>query len=81
MSADVWSVLINALTTRNFEVIAPDMLGHGFSSAPDKASLYTFESLLVQLLTIFDHYMSVDEKRKCIIIGHSYGYLLYSKNV
>lgn len=48
------------------------MLGHGYSSAPDKANYYTFHSLLIHAITIFDHY--VDDKKKCILIGHSYGY-------
>ncbi|CAH0561772.1 unnamed protein product [Brassicogethes aeneus] len=71
MSADVWQILIDTLVNKGFEVIAPDLLGHGFSSAPDMESLYTFESLLLQLITIFDHYMI--DKKKCIVIGHSYG--------
>ncbi|CAG9816824.1 unnamed protein product [Phaedon cochleariae] len=71
-SADIWSIVINTLVCKGYEVIAPDMLGHGFSSAPTKSSYYTFKSLLLQALTIFDHYMT-NERRKCIMIGHSYG--------
>ncbi|XP_056646507.1 protein ABHD8-like [Diorhabda sublineata] len=71
-SADIWTIVINALTCRGYEVIAPDMLGHGFSSAPTKSTYYTFNNLLRQALTIFDHYMG-ESKRKCVLIGHSYG--------
>ncbi|KAJ8936010.1 hypothetical protein NQ314_012536 [Rhamnusium bicolor] len=71
-SADIWALIINTLVCRGFEVVAPDMIGHGFSSAPDKPSCYNFNNLLHQALTIFDYYMT-DEKRKCILIGHSYG--------
>lgn len=71
-SADMWSLVLNALVSKGYEVIAPDMLGHGFSSAPSKSSYYSFNNLLLQALTIFDHYM-INEKRKCILIGHSYG--------
>ncbi|CAG9855301.1 unnamed protein product [Phyllotreta striolata] len=71
-SADIWTLVINALSSRGYEVVAPDMLGHGFSSAPMKPSYYTFNNLLLQALTIFDHYMA-DSKRKCVLIGHSYG--------
>ncbi|XP_028145587.1 protein ABHD8-like [Diabrotica virgifera virgifera] len=71
-SADIWTIVINAMTCRGYEVVAPDMLGHGFSSAPLKSSYYTFNNLLLQALTIFDYYMA-DSKRKCILIGHSYG--------
>lgn len=71
-SADIWTIVINALSSRGYEVVAPDMLGHGFSSAPIKSCYYTFNNLLLQALTIFDHYVA-DSKRKCILIGHSYG--------
>lgn len=72
-SADVWWIVINSLVHKGYEIVAPDMLGHGFSSAPDKAAYYTFQNLLLQSLTIFDRYMTNNEKRKCIIIAHSYG--------
>jgi hypothetical protein len=72
-SADVWWSIINSLINKGYEVIAPDMLGHGYSSAPNKANSYTFHSLLIHAITIFDHYTATDDKRKCILIGHSYG--------
>lgn len=49
------------------------MLGHGFSSAPDKKKNYTFKSLLKHVTLIFDNYLAVDETRRCIVIGHSFG--------
>ncbi|XP_060515892.1 protein ABHD8-like isoform X2 [Cylas formicarius] len=72
-SAEIWSALISNLSSKGFEVAAPDMLGHGYSSAPKKSSYYTFKNLLLQLIEIFDYYMGNDKKRKCILIGHSYG--------
>ncbi|KAJ8943965.1 hypothetical protein NQ318_013546 [Aromia moschata] len=71
-SADIWSIITTSLACRGFETVAPDILGHGFSSAPDKSNYYTFSNLLLQALTVFDHYMT-DEKQKCILIGHCYG--------
>ena len=47
------------------------ILGHGFSSAPDKAKSYTFNKLLRDILTIFDHF--IPRSRECIIVAHSYG--------
>ena len=47
------------------------ILGHGFSSAPDKAKSYTFTKLLRDTLTIFDHF--IPRSRECIIVAHSYG--------
>ncbi|EFA11067.2 protein ABHD8 isoform X2 [Tribolium castaneum] len=72
-SADVWWPVIHTLANKGYEVIAPDMLGHGFSSAPNKPNSYTFHNLLIHAITIFDHYTASDDKRKCILIGHSYG--------
>ncbi|KAJ8982832.1 hypothetical protein NQ317_010454 [Molorchus minor] len=65
-SAEVWSIITNSLASKGFETVAPDMLGHGFSSAPDKSSCYTFNNLLFQALTVFDHFMT-DEKKEILI--------------
>ena len=70
-SADIWNSQLQFFVNRGYEVIAPDMLGHGFSSCPDKASAYTFTKLFKDIITIFDTY--VPEDRKCVVIGHSYG--------
>lgn len=72
-SADVWWAIIKSLVSRGYEIVAPDMLGHGFSSAPDKKKAYSFRSLLKHATFIFDHYISMDESRRCIVIGHSFG--------
>ena len=70
-SADIWNSQIKYFVKKGYEVVAPDMLGHGFSSCPDKASAYTFTKLFKDIITIFDAY--VPEDRKCVLIGHSYG--------
>lgn len=49
------------------------MLGHGYSSAPDKKKAYTFKSLLKQTTLIFDNYVGTEEAKRCIVIGHSFG--------
>ena len=68
-SADVWQAQIEYFSTEGFELIAPDMVGHGFSSAPDKAAAYHFDALSEDLLLVFDMYC----KPQNIVIGHSYG--------
>lgn len=73
-SADVWWSIIISLVNRGYEVVAPDLLGHGYSSAPNQAKFYTFHSLLIHAITIFDYYVSADDRTNCILIGHSYGY-------
>lgn len=70
-SAELWSALLQHFTAAGYEVLAPDMLGHGYSAAPDKASAYTFHRLLKDSIDIFDRF--VGEHRKCVVIGHAYG--------
>jgi abhydrolase domain-containing protein 8 len=70
-SADVWSALLQYFTAAGYEVVAPDMLGHGYSAAPDNASAYTFHRLLKDSIDIFDRF--VGEDRTCVVVGHAYG--------
>lgn len=71
--ADVWQKLINSLANNGHEVVAPDMLGHGYSSTPNKSKLYSFKNLLNNAVAIFDHYVSEHASQSCIIIAHSFG--------
>ena len=70
-SADIWTSQLNYFSSKGYHVIAPDMLGHGFSSCPDKASAYKFTKLFKDFITIFDAYIPDD--KKAVVIGHSYG--------
>ncbi|PIK56716.1 putative abhydrolase domain-containing protein 8 [Apostichopus japonicus] len=54
---------------QGFEVVAPDLFGHGFSDAPRRESAYSFYELAEDTLAIFDKYC----KKRNILIGHSYG--------
>ncbi|KAK5639123.1 hypothetical protein RI129_011615 [Pyrocoelia pectoralis] len=72
-SADVWWNIINTLVQKGYEVVAPDMLGHGFSSIPDQAEAYKFKNLLKYTLALFDQYVGCDESKSSIVIGHSFG--------
>lgn len=73
-SADLWFKLIKHFANEGYEIAAPDMLGHGYSSAPDIAALYEFHHLLKDTIDIFDKF--VNDQRKCVVIGHSYGYVI-----
>lgn len=72
-SADVWSKIIDSLISKGYEVVAPDMLGHGYSSTPKKSKLYSFKNLLNNAVALFDHYVTAHASQSCIIIGHSFG--------
>lgn len=71
-SASTWTNQLKFFQNVGFEVVAPDLLGHGFSSAPDNAKCYTFKKLFGDLLTLFDHYVTCHH-RSAVLIGHSYG--------
>lgn len=70
-SASTWTSQIEFFHDKGYEIVAPDLLGHGFSSAPDNARSYLFNKLFRDILTIYDHYVA--QHRTCVIVAHSYG--------
>lgn len=70
-NCEVWHNLIRCLVRGGYECVAPDLLGHGLSSAPDTSSFYTFHSYLQDLLFIFDKFVS--DGRSAVVLGHGYG--------
>ena len=68
-SSDVWQAQMDYFGAEGFEVIAPDIIGHGFSGAPTDSEAYHFKEIAEDLLRIFDLYC----KEQNIVIGHSYG--------
>ena len=68
-SADIWQAQMEYFASEGYEVIAPDLIGHGFSNTPDKPSAYHFNEIQEDILILFDMYC----KPENIVIGHSYG--------
>ncbi|XP_078456445.1 protein ABHD8 [Lampetra planeri] len=68
-SLEVWREQLRALSALGYECVAPDLLGHGGSSAPDAAAAYTFAALAEDMRFIFRRYA----KRRNVLVGHSYG--------
>ena len=68
-SADVFNAQIEHFSRQGYEVIAPDIIGHGYSPIPRNKSCYLFKEILLDMFIIFDMYC----KRQNIVIGHSYG--------
>ncbi|XP_015518153.2 uncharacterized protein LOC107223091 [Neodiprion lecontei] len=71
-SADVFELQLEYFSNLGYPCIAPDMLGHGLSSAPDRASDYHFEKLLKDLVVLLHHY-AFRPGHKCVIVAHNYG--------
>ena len=88
-SANTWSTQLSYFSdSLGYECVSTDLLGHGFSSSPDKAKSYTFKKLLKDTFVVFDHFTATSsmnmmpsgcdldsdlEPRSCVVIGHSYG--------
>ncbi|KAG9350719.1 hypothetical protein JZ751_024608 [Albula glossodonta] len=68
-SLDIWGSQLEFFSRLGYEVIAPDLAGHGASSAPQIAAAYTFYALAEDMRAIFKRYA----RRRNILIGHSYG--------
>lgn len=68
-SLDIWSSQLDFFSRLGYEVIAPDLAGHGASTAPQIAAGYTFYALAEDLRAIFKRYA----RKRNILIGHSYG--------
>lgn len=70
-SLDIWGSQLDFFSRLGYEVIAPDLAGHGASSAPHIAAAYTFYALAEDMRLMFKRYA----KSRNILIGHSYGYV------
>lgn len=68
-SSDVWQSQMHYFACEGYEIVAPDLIGHGFSCTPEDAQAYHFKEIGADLEEIFDKYC----KKKNVIIGHSYG--------
>lgn len=68
--ADVWHQQIEYFSKLGYVIVAPDVLGHGGSSAPRDPSFYNFSELSDDMFAVFDRYRS---EKKNILVGHSYG--------
>lgn len=68
-SLDIWGSQLDFFSRLGYEVIAPDLAGHGASTAPQIAAAYTFYALAEDLRAIFKRYA----RKRNVLIGHSYG--------
>ncbi|ESO87579.1 hypothetical protein LOTGIDRAFT_75209, partial [Lottia gigantea] len=68
-SSDIWKSQIDYFRKLGYEIVAPDLIGHGLSCAPKDLKSYHFDQIAADIEEIFDKYC----KRNNVVIGHSYG--------
>jgi pimeloyl-ACP methyl ester carboxylesterase len=73
-SSDIWKPQMNYFANLGYEIVCPDMVGHGFSCAPNERKSYHFREILRDMEAMFDLYC----KRSNVLIGHSYGLVYFT---
>ncbi|KAM8960261.1 protein ABHD8 [Pelodytes ibericus] len=68
-SLDIWKEQMDFFSKLGYEVVAPDLVGHGSSAAPQIGAAYTFCALAEDMRSVFKRY----GKKRNILVGHSYG--------
>ncbi|XP_017763962.1 PREDICTED: uncharacterized protein LOC108553534 [Eufriesea mexicana] len=71
-SAEIFEHQLQYFSALGYPCIAPEMLGHGMSSAPGGSRDYHFSKLLKDLDTILCHY-AFKPGQKCVLVAHNYG--------
>ncbi|XP_076237578.1 uncharacterized protein LOC143181179 [Calliopsis andreniformis] len=71
-SAEIFEHQLEYFSALGYPCIAPDMLGHGMSSAPSRSRDYHFTKLLKDLDSVLCHY-AFKPGQKCVLVGHNYG--------
>jgi abhydrolase domain-containing protein 8 len=71
-SAEAFEHQLRYFANLGYPCIAPDLLGHGLSSAPNRPRDYHFEKLFKDLETVLLHY-AFKPGQKCVLVAHNYG--------
>lgn len=71
-SAEIFEHQLQYFSSLGYPCIAPDMLGHGMSSAPGRSRDYHFGKLLKDLDAVLQQY-AFKPGEKCVLVAHNYG--------
>ncbi|KAG5309532.1 ABHD8 protein, partial [Acromyrmex insinuator] len=71
-SAEVFEHQLQYFSSLGYPCIAPDMLGHGMSSAPRHSRDYHFNKLFKDLDAVLQYY-AFKPGEKCVLVAHNYG--------
>ncbi|XP_043261824.1 uncharacterized protein LOC122402794 [Colletes gigas] len=71
-SAEIFDHQLEYFSALGYPCIAPDILGHGMSSAPGRSRDYHFNKLLKDLDSVLCHY-AFKPGQKCVLVAHNYG--------
>ena len=70
-SARVFENQRQFFAAQGFEVVIPELVGHGYSPQLDYKAAYLFDELMFDIFVIFDMFC----KAQNVVVGHSYGYV------
>lgn len=68
-NSKTWINQVNYFALKGYEIIIPDIIGHGKSTMSKTSDNYEFKRIASHLLQVFDRYC----KRDNVLVGHSYG--------
>lgn len=71
-TAEVFEHQLRYFSALGYPCVAPDMLGHGMSSAPGRSRDYHFGKLLKDLDAVLHRY-AFKPGEKCVLVAHNYG--------
>jgi len=66
-----WRNIMEYFVNLDYEVVALDLIGHGYSYTPKREKCYVFKKILGDVISVFDAH--VFSGRKAVVIAHGYG--------
>merc|ERR1712012_1167193 len=68
-SSNVWQAQMKYFAKEGYELVVPDLMGHGMSATPKSSKAYKFKEIAADMEELFEKHC----KKQNVVIGHSYG--------